>query len=184
MYFAVFLANHRTQKNKENITMFKNLTTKDIAFGAIIAAVYAVVTMTIVIPNQYAAVQFRIAEILTLLCFYNKKFIPALIVGTFIANLWSPFGWIDWVFGTGATAIAVMLMPYVKSIWIAGIFPVITNAVIIGIMCTYLYEVPFPLWLNICFVGLGQFTVILCGVLLFKLVLEKNRLFMRLICSV
>jgi uncharacterized membrane protein len=161
--------------------MQRKLFAQQLALCAIVAAVYAVVTMTIVIPNQYAAVQFRIAEILTLLCFYNRKFIPALIVGTFIANLWSPFGWIDWVFGTGATAIAVMIMPHVKSIWIAGIFPVVTNAVIIGIMCTYLYEVPFPLWLNISFVGLGQFTVILCGVLLFKLILEKNKAFMSII---
>lgn len=164
--------------------MFKKLTVQQIAFGAVIAAVYAAVTMTVVLPSQYAAVQFRIAEILTLLCFYNKKFIPALIVGTFIANLPSPYGWYDWVFGTSATAIAVIFMPYMKNIWIAGMLPVISNAVIIGVMLTHVYEVPSPVWLNMCFVGIGQFVVItVIGVPLFKFVLEKNKPFMNIIRS-
>jgi len=149
-----------------------------IAQTALVAAVYA--ALTIVLPLQYGAVQFRVAEILTLLCFYNKKFIPALILGCFIANLPSELGWIDWVAGTSATAIAVVLMSKCKSIWLAALFPVITNAVIVGAMLTYLFEM--PIWVSAGFVALGQFTVIVVvGVALFKFVLEKNKAFMNLI---
>jgi len=145
---------------------------------ALVAAVYA--ALTIALPLQYGAVQFRVAEILTLLCFYNKKYIPALILGCFIGNLPSELGWIDWVCGTAATAIAVSLMPRIKNIWIAGMFPVITNAIIVGAMLTYLFEMPYGI--SSGFVALGQFTVIMIiGVPLFKFVLEKNKKFMELI---
>ncbi|MCL1903170.1 MAG: QueT transporter family protein [Oscillospiraceae bacterium] len=145
---------------------------------AIVAAVYA--ALTVALPLQYGAVQFRVAEILTLLCFYNKRFIPALILGCFIANLPSELGWIDWVCGTAATAIAVVFMPRIKNIWLAATLPVITNAVIVGAMLTYLFKMPFVI--SSAFVGLGQFTVIMViGVPLFKFVLSKNRNIMQLI---
>jgi len=183
----VFLDNHYTKKqggrNVPKVTFCtimerKNKFVQLLVQTALIAAVYA--ALTIALPLQYGAVQFRVAEILTLLCFYNRKYIPALILGCFIANLPSELGVIDWVAGTAATAIAVIFMSRVKSIWIAALFPVITNAIIVGAMLTYLFEM--PIWVSAGFVALGQFAVIvIAGVPLFKLVLEKNKKFMEII---
>ena len=50
-----------------------------------------------------------------------------MILGCFIANLFSPLGWYDLVFGVAATAIAVLPMFYVKNIFVAALLPVITN---------------------------------------------------------
>jgi len=158
--------------------MNTNKTINHLAMGGIVAAVYA--ALTIALPLQYGAVQFRAAEILTLLCFYNRKFIPALILGCFVANLPSELGWIDWVCGTAATAIAVIAMPMVRSIWIAAIFPVLTNAAIVGLMVAHLFAMPLPVSMG--FVALGQFVVIIViGVPLFKFGLEKNKRIMQMI---
>jgi uncharacterized membrane protein len=173
----------------------RNNVIKPIALGAVVAAVYVVLTAALLAPLSFGAVQLRVAEVLTLLCFYNKKFIPALIVGTFLANMTSPLGWIDWVVGTSATAFAVTLMSFVKNIWIAAIFPVVINAVLVGTMLTYWTGlattywadegIPIdPLHFNIGFVGLGQFVVIMIvGVPLFKFGIERNQKFMEMIKS-
>jgi len=131
---------------------------------ALVAALYA--ALTIALPLQYYAVQFRIAEILTLLCFYDKKYCPALIIGCFAANLFSPLGVTDWVVGTAATAIAVIPMTWVKNVWVAALFPVIANGVIIGFELNIVFG--SPLLLSMGTVALGEAAVMAAGVVIFK----------------
>jgi uncharacterized membrane protein len=158
--------------------MSKKFTTQQIAFGAIITAVYVV--LTVINPLSFPAIQFRISEILVLICFYNPVYCIPMILGCLIANLFSPYGMIDVALGTLATALAVIPMFKMKNIWLASLLPVFTNAVIIGLMLHFLYEL--PLFFNVAMVGLGQFVVItVIGAPLFKFVLEKNKLFMSLI---
>ena len=76
-----------------------------IAMNAMIAAVYAVLTI-LISPIAYGAVQMRLTEIIVLLACYNKKFIPGLTIGCLLANLASPMGLYDICFGTAATFIA------------------------------------------------------------------------------
>jgi uncharacterized membrane protein len=159
--------------------------TKFIAFGAVMAALY--VALTLVNPLSFGEIQFRASEILVLLCFYNPAFCIPMIIGCFVANfIASPWGWIDVLLGTLGTALAVFPMrkSVCKNIWFASLIPTVTNAFYVGIMLTYFVGVPLPLWQNMLFVGLGQFTVItVVGVPLFKFVLEKNKMFMNLIRS-
>ena len=54
---------------------------------SIVAALY--VLLTIINPFSYNAIQFRISEFLVLLCFFRKDYSIALILGCFIANLFS-----------------------------------------------------------------------------------------------
>ncbi|MCL1881195.1 MAG: QueT transporter family protein [Oscillospiraceae bacterium] len=162
---------------------------KDLAIGGVVAAVYVV--LTILNPFAYGTVQFRVSEILVLLCFYSPKFIMPLIVGTLVANLLgSPFGAFDVVLGTAGTAFAVIPMAKVKNIWIAGMFPVITNAILVGAMITIfsitelttLEEANRQFLIYAGYVGLGQFVVIICvGVPLFRFGLSKNRRFAELL---
>lgn len=147
---------------------------------AIVAAMYAALTLAVA-PLSFGAVQFRFSEVLVLLCFYRKDYAPALILGCFIANLFSPFGLYDIVFGTLATAVAVIPMYYMKNIFLAALLPMISNGVIVGIELFLCGE---PLWFSMGTVALGELVVVgILGTVLFKLVFEKNRHLMRLIGS-
>ena len=69
------------------------MTIKRITKLAAVAALYIV--FTLINPFSFEMVQFRISEILILLCFYRRDYSYALIVGCFIANLFGPMGYAD-----------------------------------------------------------------------------------------
>ena len=60
--------------------------TRDLTLAALIAAVYAVLTVTLPIP-QYSGIQVRLAEALTVLPFLFPAATPGLVVGCFIDNI-------------------------------------------------------------------------------------------------
>lgn len=146
---------------------------------ALVAAMY--VALTLAVPAlSFGAIQCRFSEILVLLCFYRRDYSAALIVGCFIANLFSPFGWYDLVFGVAATAIAVLPMFSLKSIFLAALLPVISNGILVGVE---LHLVGEPLWLSMGTVALGELAVMALGAVIFKTVFEKNHALMKLIGS-
>ena len=159
------------EKNKSNLN--------ELAKMALVAALYAALTLAIQ-PLSYGAVQLRLSEMLVLLCFYRRSYAPALTLGCFIANLFSPFGLYDIIFGTLATAVAVFPMFYVRSIWLAALLPVVSNGFIVG---AELYLCGEPLWFSMGSVALGELCVVAAGTALFKLVLERSAVFMRVIGS-
>lgn len=117
-------------------------TTKNVRFltqAAMIAALYAVLTYAAAAVNlAYGAVQFRFSEALTVLPVFTPAAIPGLAVGCFLANLGSPLGLVDWIFGTGATLLAAMGTWMARKIQIKGVPvlaplpPVIANVVLVG----------------------------------------------------
>lgn len=82
---------------------------KSIATTAIVAALYATVTMSLSFIS-YGPVQFRLAEIMTLLPLLNKKYILGLTLGCFLSNVLGTLGIVDIIFGTIATFISVYLV--------------------------------------------------------------------------
>ena len=148
------------------------LDTKFLAITAMVAAVYAVLTLAIA-PLSFSMVQVRFSEMLMLLAFIDKKYASGLILGCFIANCFSPFGIMDIVFGTSCTAAAMWCVTkYAKTLFGASLWVVFCNA-FIGIE---LYLFGSPLLLSMAMVALGEFlSVSCCGVALFK-VLLKNRI--------
>ena len=52
---------------------------------AMVATLYVVLTLSFA-PISYAGFQFRVSEILVLLCFYDPKYCVALILGTFFVG--------------------------------------------------------------------------------------------------
>lgn len=154
-----------------------NLTTKKLTALSIVAAIYVVLTVMLG-ELAYSNIQFRISEALILLCFYKKEYIYALSVGCLIANIFSAMP-IDIIFGTLATVIAAILVSKSKNIYIASIFPVVVNAVIVGFELNLFFDL--PLILSMAQVALGEFVcVCILGVILFKSI-EKNKAFMRII---
>ena len=108
----------------------RKFTTRDLTLAAVLAAVYAALTITLPVP-QYGAVQIRFAEALTVLPFLFPDATPGLFVGCIIANLFSPFV-LDVVFGSMATLLACLWTSRMTSRWLAPLPPVLCNAVIVG----------------------------------------------------
>lgn len=143
----------------------KNNLTKRLTRTAIIAAIYAVVTLAIA-PFAYSNVQFRVSEILVLLAVFDPLYIGGLTLGCLIANLLGPNGPMDVIFGTLATFISVyaiyltgkFIKNYKTKLLIASIWPTIFNGLIIGWMLNKLYGL--PLILSMSEVALGELVVI------------------------
>ena len=118
--------------------------TRFIAQAGVIAAVYAAVTYLCALWGlAYGEVQFRFSEALTILPLFTPAAIPGLTLGCFIANIGSPFGVIDMILGTVATLLAAILVYLVRNVrfkninFLAPLFPVLSNAVIIGLEIAY-----------------------------------------------
>ena len=109
---------------------------RDLTLAAMLAAVYAVLTMALPIP-QYAGVQIRFAEALTVLPFLFPAATPGLFVGCLIANLLSPYGLLDVVAGSAATLIACLWTQSLRNRWLAPLPPVVCNAAIVGAVIAF-----------------------------------------------
>lgn len=152
----------------------------NIARLALVAAMYVALTFASQ-PLAYGLFNLRISEVLVLLCFYRKDYSISLILGCFIVNLLSPFGLYDIIFGTLATAIAVIPMYYMKNIYLAALLPIVSNGVIVGIE---LYLFGNPLWLAMLMVALGELVVVgILGTLLFKLAFDRHPIMLKIIGS-
>lgn len=130
--------------------------TKYLAEASVIAAIYAVLTIVLA-PISYGAVQVRISEALTVLPFFTPAAVPGLFVGCIAANLLSPYGLPDLIFGSLATLIGAagsyMLR---KKPALVPLAPVISNGIIVGVMLYYVYEVPVPLFVQMLYVAAGE----------------------------
>ena len=104
--------------------------TRDLAFAAVLAGVYAGLTLVLPVP-QYGPFQVRFAEALTVLPFFFPQATPGLFVGCIIANLFSPYV-LDVVFGSMATLLAGLWTQRICNRWLAPIPAVVCNAVIVG----------------------------------------------------
>jgi len=159
--------------------MNNNNTVKRLVKTAIIAALYAVITLVLA-PISYGPIQFRVSEIMVLLAFFDPFYIVGLTLGCFIANILGPNGLADIILGTLATFISVYAVSiterFVKSkktsLIIASLWPTIFNGVIIGWMLNYIYQ--FPLVLSIGEVAIGEFVVVtIVGVPIVRLLQNK-----------
>ena len=142
--------------------MRKN-TLRELTFAAMLGGAYAALTMLLPIP-QYAGVQFRLAEALTLLPFLIPAATPGLFVGCFIANILSPYGLLDIIAGSAATLLACLWTQRMKNRRLAAIPPVVCNAVIVGGVIAFAMTGFGPgFWvayaINALSVGLGEFVV-------------------------
>lgn len=153
-------------------------TSKNVRFlaqGAVIAALYAVLTYAAAAMNlAYGDVQFRFSEALTVLPVFTPAAIPGLTLGCFLSNLGSPLGVVDWVFGPLATLLAALGARAVSHIRVKNVPvlvplpPVISNAVIVGFELGCLSEAGVFGWANFSWavfvvkalsVGLGELVV-------------------------
>ena len=152
--------------------------TKKIAQNAIIAAVYFVLTLAL--PGlSYGQIQFRIAELLVLLCFWRPDFIIGVTLGCFLANINSTLGPWDLLIGTSATFLSCLLVSYASPrMFFACLYPVLFNAFIVAFELWWLAECDF--WISVFYVGAGEAVVIILSYILW-LSLSKNKAFMKVL---
>lgn len=141
---------------------------KDLCRAAIVAALY--VALTTLNPISWGTVQFRIATMLCVLPFYDKKYSPAILLGVGIANAFSPLGFIDVAAGLLAHGSCHALfvfgpckkLPLVaKTVALAALV-----ALIVGAELTMLYHI--PLLLNAASLFISTLVILFAGLLIFK----------------
>lgn len=154
---------------------------KFITYTSLIAAMYAVITI-VFSSLSYGEVQFRISEILVLFALIEPKYITGLVLGCILANIPSPLGIIDVFSGSLATFIGVLFIIFIgkvfglnkKSFIIASIGPIVSNAIIVGLELNYLFGTPF--WMNVLYVGFGEFVVItILGTIVMNIIIKNDK---------
>lgn len=110
----------------------QKISTKDLTLAAVVAALYAVLGyFGDIFGLTYGAVQVRFAEALTVLPFLFPATAPGLALGCLITNLLSPYGPVDIIFGTLATAIAAVLTVRMPKWYLAAVPPILVNMLIL-----------------------------------------------------
>ena len=164
----------------------KNKKILHLVYGAIIAALYAAATV-LISPISYGAIQFRLSEALTVLSVFTPAAIPGLTVGCVLANIASPYGIWDILFGSAATLLAVLTARKLRHITFKGlpllsvIMPVIFNAIIIGAEIAILTpadSTKFTMFaVSALQVGAGELAVCLLGGIPLYFAVRKTKLF-------
>lgn len=156
--------------------------TKTLVTGAIIAALYVVLTF---LANAFGlasgVIQVRISEALNVLVCFTGAAVPGVTVGCLLANLLTGGIVMDVIFGTLASFIGAFggyLLR--KNRILALLCPILSNTLIVPFVLKFAYGAPDALWFLFGSVAVGE--VISCGILGFMLghVLDrygKNRLF-------
>lgn len=139
--------------------MTKNrLSLLDLVRQSVIASIYVLMVFAFQFMS-FDAIQFRIAEVLLILVFFDKKSVIGLSIGVVVANLFSPLLPYDMTFGVAATLISLSLLVLLrKRPYIALLMPPIVNALIIGFMLYLALGSPFLL--NAFYVFIGEFVVV------------------------
>ena len=144
--------------------MFKKLlTTRSLCVSAVIAALYAAMTLLLA-PISYGPIQLRLSEAMTLLPILLPQAVPGLFVGCLIANLYTGM-MTDIIFGSLATLLAAIGTYLLrKKRLLAAACPVAANAVIVGLVLSMSFNLPVAL--TMLEVGIGELGAVLLGMLI------------------
>ena len=137
----------------------KKFSVRDLAQGAIIAAIYVLLTM-FVAPFSSGLIQCRVSEAMSVLPYFTFSAVPGLFIGCLIANLFIPgMSPYDVVFGSLATLIAAYLTYALRNRvpkYLAPMPSVVVNALVVGWLLTSVYQVGVSFWAAAGYVAIGQ----------------------------
>ena len=137
---------------------------RNLAYGAMIAALYVVLTylQNLIFPDSATmAIQFRASEALCVLAFFTPAAIPGLSLGCLIFNLSYAMALpLDPVVGTLATLGATTCMRLLRRWPVVGLLmPAVWNALLVGWELAYYIGGGF--WFNAACVAIGEAAVLL-----------------------
>ena len=160
-----------------------NKKTRYIAHGALIAALYVVLThlQNLILPGSAPwAIQCRASEALCVLAFFTPAAIPGLTVGCLLFNLtYAAALPLDIVVGSLATLLAAVVMWQTRYVTVKGLpllglaMPALFNAALVGRELTVYIGGAF--WLNALYVALGELIVLYTlGLLLYWSIKKRH----------
>ena len=136
----------------------KKFSVRDLAQGAIIAAIYALLTIFLA-PISSGLVQCRVAEAMSVLPYFTFSAVPGLFIGCLLANLLTGAPIYDVLFGSLATLVAAYLTYALRNKvpkYLAPMPSVVVNALVVGWLLTYVYQVGVSFWVAAGYVAIGQ----------------------------
>lgn len=134
------------------------MSVRTLARAAVYAALYAALTLAPGLNSlAYGQVQFRVSEGLMAFAAADVAALPGLAVGTALANLGSPMGLIDVVYGAMLTLVAAVGMWWIGPRWWALALPVVVNG--FGVPVELATVLHLPYWPSVAFVALGEAVV-------------------------
>lgn len=164
----------------------KKLTTRDLAFCGVIAALYAVITLAVA-PFAYGPVQFRISEALCVLPFFVPVTSLGLFIGCLVANLFSTVTTLDIIIGSAATLLGCLWTAKLRTKWLTPLPTTIVNGIMVGAMLAAVYT-PDAFWQGFLVNGLqvaaGELAVMVILGLPLAVWLEKSKVLSRLTINV
>ena len=144
----------------------------NLAINAFICAIYVV--LTLVNPLGYGPIQFRYSEIIAVIPFFNRKYIPGVVLGVFLANLFGPLGLVDVFVGVFICVVSYTISYYVKNAYINAVIYSILCGIFVSLELYFVVKAPFIITSASIFVG--QIVVTLIGVTLLKSVDKRINL--------
>ena len=141
----------------------KPMNTKRVVLIATLAALYAVLTVAIA-PISYGPIQFRVSEVLKVFVLFDPCLVIGIGIGTFIANLASPFAgpW-DLVF-MPITDILGGLIAY-------GVYTMLKKKSLVPPMIVYSLTTGLSVGLMLAVLGVGGFWLLFASVSISELVI-------------
>lgn len=139
---------------KKRMTM----TVRELVRGAIIAAIYALLTIFLA-PISSGLIQCRVSEALCVLPFFTFSAVPGLFIGCLLANLLTGAPAYDVVFGSLATLAAAYTTYRMRNLapkYLAPLPSVVINALVVGALLVYVYDVGVNYWVAAGYVAVGQ----------------------------
>ncbi len=132
---------------------------KDLARGALIGALYVLLTLLFA-PISSGLAQMRVSEALCVLPCFTFSAVPGLFIGCLIANLLTGAAPYDVLFGSLATLLAAIAAWRMRRAgwnrWLMPLPSVLFNALIVGWLLCYVYAVGVSFPLCALYVGAGQ----------------------------
>ena len=153
---------------------------RQFSFAIVMAALYAVLTVGLG-PLGYSWIQIRLSEALTPLPFlFGLPAVIGLTLGCVVANIFSPVGLTDMVFGPLLTLLAAVLawkFNFGKRL-LACIYPVVINAFGVSAYLAGISNVPYA-W-SVLAVGAGEaISAILVGYPLLRAIERVPRMILK-----
>lgn len=160
-----------------------NQHTRYLVHGAILAALYAVLThmQNLLLPGSATwAIQMRLSETLCVLAFFTPAAIPGLTVGCLLFNLTFAAALpLDFFIGSAATCLATGCMWLTRKVTVKGLpllglmMPAFWNAILVGWELSVYIGGGFLL--NALYVAIGEAAVLgVLGTLLYRFIRKRG----------
>lgn len=147
--------------------------TRRLVRGAIIAALYILISFVFAPVSFSTLIQFRVSEALTVLPILFPEAIGGLYVGVMLANIIGGLGPIDIFGGSLVTLLAAYLTYRTRQSWLAYFWPIALNGLLISVYLAPILGVPY--WIEVLALSLSEGVVVLAfGLPLIQWLRKRN----------